>query len=476
MINRMTRMAVIAMMVLTLTACSPFKPAQRTSPAGDLPRTYSLYQAGERTPDKWWQALGDNELNNLVAAALGDNLTLAEAWARLKQARAGAVQAGAAMYPDLTFSGSSTQGRQRVDIGSGASESVVESYSIGLASSYELDLWGRVRSEREATRLQVQASRRDYDSAAMSLAAEVVDRWVNIISQRLQNDLLNGQLKANLTYLELVELRYRKGMASALDVNQQRQVVEGVRAQLPLVEAQEQLLLHQLALLLGKPAKTRLTITRTDIPAPGPLPEAGLPADLLAARPDVRAAGLRLYAADWQVAAARANRLPAIKLTVQAAYSAGSLDVLFGNWLLTLAGNLAAPILDGGRRKAEVDRTRAVVDENLAVYRRVVLTAVKEVEDALVNEDRQLQHIAALQAQIEAARGALDQASERYLAGLNDYLPVLTQLLAVQQLEVSLIRQQAQLFIYRVNLHRALGGSWMADLKPETDTGSGRKS
>ena len=313
-------------------------------------------------------------------------------------------------------------------------------------------------------RLEASATREDLNAAAITVAAEVTERWINIISQRMQKRLLDKQLETNQTYLELVELRYRKAMVSALDVYQQRQIVESVKAQIPLVESQEQLLLHELAILLGKPPRTSIQISRKDLSVPEEVPATGLPADLLANRPDVRAAGLRLQAADWQVAAAHADRLPAISLTAQATYGPAELDLLFDNWVLNLASNLTAPIFDGKRRAAEVDRTRAVVDENLAAYRETVFTAIKEVEDALISESKQREHIKALELQIDAARKALEEARERYLKGIENYLPVLTQLITVQNLDRDLIEQKAELLVDRLNLYRALGGTWTKDL------------
>jgi NodT family efflux transporter outer membrane factor (OMF) lipoprotein len=255
-------------------------------------------------------------------------------------------------------------------------------------------------------------------------------------------------------------------MVSALDVYQQKQIVESVRAEIPLVEAQEQLLRHELAVLLGKPPRTFLSITREDLPIPTELPDTGLPADLLSARPDLRAAGMRLKAADWQVASARANRLPAISLTARARYGESDMDVLFDNWLLSLAGNLTAPIFDGNRRAAEVDRTMAVADENLAAYRQTVLTAIKEVEDALISESKRREHIKGLEKEADTAQKALVEAGNRYRNGLTDYLPVLTQLLTFQGLERDLIQQKTNLLITRVNLYRALGGTWTESLTP----------
>ncbi len=208
---------------------------------------------------------------------------------------------------------------------------------------------------------------------------------------------------------------------------------------------------------LGKPPLTDIDIDRSELPQPPALPPTGLPADLLAARPDVRSAGLQLQAADWQIAAARAARLPALSLKAGARYGQGDFDVLFSNWLLTLSANLTAPLLDGGRRAAEVDRSRALADENLAAYYNTVLTAVKEVEDALISEAKQKEHIEGLQKVVASARRALEEAGVRYRNGLNDYLPVLTQLLTVQGLERDLIRRQADLLAARVQTLPCLG-------------------
>ncbi len=444
-------------------SCSPFKPELRKDPQGALPEVYSIYSETGYEPGRWWETFNDERLNLLVAEALSGNFSVREAWSRLKQARASAVQAGASLYPQVSASGGSTSTRQRTENGSVANQSS-DTHSLGLVANYELDLWGKLRSEKEAAVLEADATREDLNTAAMTVAAEVALRWVGIISQRMQRALLENQLKINETYYELVMLRFRNAMVSALDVYQQKQVIEQVKAEIPLVEQEEQLLRHELALLLGKAPLSRLDIDSQNLPTPIARPPAGIPADLLANRPDVRAAGYRLQAADHQVAAARADRLPSISLSAEALYGPAALDLLMDNWMLSLAGNLAAPIIDGNRRAAEVDRTRAVVDENLLSYRETVLTAIKEVEDALVSEDKQKAHLAALELQIGTARKALDQARERYRKGLNTYLPVLTQLLTVQNLERDLIRQQEALLVDRINLYRALGGDWTDDL------------
>jgi outer membrane protein, multidrug efflux system len=453
--------------LLLLSSCAPFRPQARVAPEGMMAESFSLFGDEEKISDRWWETLAAPDLNVLVEEALGENLELREAWSRLKQARAAAVQVGSSRYPDLSLAADGSYRRQETEQGT----SNVENYLLGLAGSYELDLWGRIRSEQEAALLEENASREDFNTVAMTLAAEVATRYVEIISQQRQKQLLQDQLKANRTYLELVELRFFKSMVSALDVYQQKQVVERVAAEIPLVEQEEQLLRHELAVLLGKLPQMPVAIETMGFPDSGELPALGLPADLLANRPDVRAAGLRLQGADWQVAAARADRLPAIRLSAEGSFTSTAVSTLFDNWFLQLAGSLSGPIFDGRRRVAEVERTRAVAEERLAAYRRTVLNAIKEVEDALVREQKQKENMTLVRARIETARKALSQATDRYRKGINDYLPVLTQLISVQDLERDLIQKEATLLTARIDLYRALGGSWMKEMQPAENAG-----
>jgi len=456
--------AILLINLTVLTGCSPFKPDARPSAPDDFPDSFSLYSDAGATDRQWWLSFGSPELNRLIETGLADNLSLQETWARLAQSRAVATQAGASRYPDLTGTAGAAAGRSRTESGGSVS---AETYSLGLASSYELDLWGRLQANRQSAELDVTATREDLNTVAISLAAEVAGRWMGIISSRMQLELLDKQLQANKVILELVELRFRNAMVSALDVYQQKQLVENVAADIPLVEEKERLLLHELAVLLGKPPGTDLNVAADHFPDLPALPAVGLPADLLSARPDIRAAGRRLEAADWQIAAARASRLPAVTLSARARYGESrDLDALFDSWLLNLSANLAAPLIDGGYRKAEVARTRAVADEKLAAYHDTVLRAVKEVEDALVSEEKQQAHIAGMRQVIETAKKALEEAGVRYRNGVSDYLPVLSQLLSVQNLENALLLRRESRMATRIALHRALGGAWPAELQP----------
>jgi multidrug efflux system outer membrane protein len=463
MISKSPFIILILTSILGLASCRLFNPEPLPSVQESLPNKFSEVTT-DATPEKrWWETFNDCELNALIEEAFSKNMALKEVWARLKQARARAVKAGADKYPDLTGSAGASHSKTRTK-NTSASTTTSEDYSLGLSSSYELDLWGRVRAEQEAAILSAKASEQDLNAAAITLAAEVTSRWIQIIAQRTQKQLLNEQLKTNRTFLELIELRFRHAMVSALDVYQQQQVIDQVRAQIPLVDAQESRLMNEMSVLLGKAPRSPLVISRPVLPKLAPMPSTGIPADLLENRPDIRAAQLRLQSAGWDVAAARADRLPSLTLSAGAIFESKHLDLLLDNWLLSLAANLTAPIFDGNRRAAEVDLTMALKDENLAAYRQTILKAIREVEDALITEAKQQEHILELKQVIQTARKALEQAILRYRNGLTDYLPVLTQLLSVQDLERNLITQHATLLTNRISLYRSLGGTWTEDL------------
>jgi len=466
-VSRMTILVILTSAVALLSSCSLFEPETRTLSTGDIPASYSFSTMEIDRSERWWEDFGDPELAGLIEEALSGSFTVKEAWARLRQVQATAVKAGAARYPDLFISAGASTALKRTGSGSSANTATVKDYSLGIASSYEIDLWGGVSAQAEAVRRESNATREDVRTAATSVAAEVTETWIGIITQQTILCFLQDQLRTNETYLELIDLRYRKSMASALDVFQQKQAVEKVAAQIPLVEEKESLLRHKLALLLGKQPTAVLPISRTNLPELNEPPVTGLPVDLLSTRPDIRAARLRLEAADWYVSAARADRLPTISLSASASFGAADLDLLFDNWIMKLAANLLGPIVDGGKRAAEVDRTRAVVEEKLSAYRRTVLTAVKEVEDALVSEAKARQYIDTLTTRIETARKARDEARRRYMKGLEDYLPVLNQLLTLQELEIARVRKHGELMSTRVTLYRALGGTWTDQLTPD---------
>jgi len=443
----------LGIILLLLASCTPAITRQASSiqPQGMFSETGQA-----QLPEKWWLTFADPALDHLIEQALAGNLTLQGAWDRLDRARAVARQAGAELMPQLDgdagFSTTSTRVASRSDSS--------QSYNLGLAASYEIDLWGRINSTSEAAELDARASAEELQTAALTLSAQVATTWFQWLEQQGQVDILEQQLQTNQQTLELINLQFRTGQVGIADLLQQRQVVENRRGELALVNGRLQVLQNQLAILLGVPPDRAPELTPRKFGNLPPLPETGLQSSLLARRPDVRSAWLRLLAADKRVAAAAAERLPRITLTGHANTTAEQVEQLFDDWLASLVANLMVPLIDGGRRLAELDRSKAVAAEALHEYGQTVLSSLVEVEDALTLERHQQEYLASIDRQLVLATQATGRIRDRYLNGAEDYQRVLISLLSEQQLQRTQITAHRELFENRINLCRALAGSW----------------
>lgn len=459
--------SVAAGLLLTAVGCVKYPPEVRAGLAGDAAELpYDTGVTGTSVLiDRWWRGFGDAQLDRLVTCALTNNLSLVQAEARLRQARALAVQAGAARQPELSLSASAAEWAQRADAsGGGRSTTTWEKYGLGLAGSYEADVWGRVAAVRQVAELEARATQEDRNTVAMTVSGEVAARYFEWLAQVQTVALLESQLSTNRKLLDLLVNRYAQAQATLLDVLQQKNVLAQTEALLPNARASEQVLRQELAVLLGLPPQRELGLKALPFPPLPAVPAPGLPSELLQRRPDVRAAALRLEKAGWQVSAARADRLPAFRLTAALTYSSGQVSSLFDDWLANVAGNLAAPLLDGGRRRAEVDRVRALADERAAAYRDALVGAVFDVQAALVREGRQRETVEALGRQLEVLGQTQTESMRRYGRGLESYLAVLTAELSLQSQQRNLIQARYALLAYRVQVCRSLGGDWDAVL------------
>ena len=437
-----------------LASCTP--KAVKIQPPVSVPKTFS--SNGQAVlPQKWWIAFDDIQLNSLIDQTLRDNFSLRTAWDRLDQARAVAAKSGSPLWPSIDGSADASQTMVKSD-GSGWDSS--SQFSLGIVASYEVDLWGRVRSTYDASQLDVVATAQDLHAAAITLTAEVARTWYLLVEQHGQLKLLDEQIKTNEKYLEIITLKFRRGQVSATDVLQQRQLIESTKGEQIQVESNIRVLEHGLDVLLGRNPGSLAVAVPAKLSELPPLPQTGLPAEWIRHRPDVRSAELRVQAADRRVATAIADQFPKLSLSVRAETSAEQIRDVFDNWLANLAANLVAPLFDAGLRRAEVERTRAVVSEQLNSYGQIVLTSLQEVEDALTQEAKQKEYLASLREQLDLSRQSTEQTRENYTRGTMDFTRYLTTLLGYQRLQRTYLQAQRELVEFRINLYRALGGSW----------------
>jgi NodT family efflux transporter outer membrane factor (OMF) lipoprotein len=407
----------------------------------------------------WWDAFGDAQLNHLQARLLRNNPTIAEAEARLRQARAVVRQDRAAYFPVITGSTSVTRTRSGASSRTAVGPGTLTDYSLGVGASWEADLWGRIRGNVTAGTASAQAAVADLESTRLALSAELAADYFQLRSFDAELALLDQTIAAYQRAAMLTRNQYDAGIVSRADVEQAETQLASAQAQAIDVRLQRAQLEHAIAVLTGEPpAALSLGSAPLDGTPPGVPRE--LPSRLLERRPDVAAAERRVAAANAQIGVASAAFFPAFTLTGDVGFQATRLQ----QWLSlptrvwSVGPTLALTLFDGGARRAAKAQAVASYDETVAAYRQTVLSAFQDVEDNFAAERLLAAEAERQQAAVSAAQRSLDIALNQYRAGIVSYLQVTTQqtaLLTSQRAAVSLTGRR---FVTAVQLVQALGG------------------
>ncbi|NUN14715.1 MAG: efflux transporter outer membrane subunit [Myxococcales bacterium] len=458
-------MVLFVMLVVVVTQqCSPYSPKTHFDPPIEISPTYSKVAESAEIRGQWWKEFGSPELDTLISQVLKQNLSLRQALHRVSQAKAMVDRNYAGKLPDVSGELAVSRAQTVMAVGNLPPQTTVSNqFGLTVAASYEVDVWQKISSQIDAAQLDVDASEMDRQALAVTLVGQTVDAYLTVAEQKQLLDLLHAQITVNKTYQELLEVRFSNGLASMVEVLQQRQQVATLTARLPTVTSQLEIAQNQLSILVGKMPTDTGDINVTTLPTLPDRLAIGVPTDLLRHRPDLRSAEIRIAAADHRVAAAVADRFPVLRLTGRTGFSDKELSTFFESWIWNIGASIAASIFDGGRRAAEVERAKAQVEELLWGYGQQILVAVREVEDALALEMGHRQRFDALTLQRNLANRTMEEARLRYVQGLSDYLTVLTALRSLQQVEQEMLTTQRQILSARVQLNRALGGMWIAD-------------
>ncbi|QDG52213.1 efflux transporter outer membrane subunit [Persicimonas caeni] len=418
--------------------------------------------------DRWCSDFGQPGLDTTVERAWAGNMQLKAAWARLEQAEALAEIAEAPLWPTLAARAEAEyQDRQFGGAGISTSGGGPEPFwQISAAAAYEVDIWGRHRHRAKAADLEAEAAEAQARALAITLTSEVAEAWFDVIAQRERLELLEAQLKVSEDILAIIKQRLRRGLAGALDAAQQEANVESLRGQVSEARGLLETSQNRLAVLVGEPPEGEDFVDAATLPAVEPIADAGVPANLLERRPDVRASYLLLEAADERTAAAVADRLPRLQLTASIGFQAEQLAKLFEQLFWSIGAGISQSLFEGGRLRAEVEFSEAVAKEQLYLYADTLLEAMREVRDALVLEANQRERIESLRRELDIAESVVDLARKRYSTGAVEYLRVLTGLQELQQVQRALITARRQQLSNRISLCRALGGSWVEDVEP----------
>lgn len=442
------------LITLLISSCAP--KIQNVDPPVPIPEEFS-YSGNDVIPQKWWTAFDDERLNTLVDTALSKNLDLAATWEQFNAAIAVRRRQKSFLWPDIEAGSQNAISRPEPDFAGG------ENVQLGISAAYEVDLWGRIRSAAQAADFRATANYYDYQAAAISLSANITELYFQLVTATKQLNLADRQMKTNEDLLSLIRARFTGGQVGAVDLLRQRQLVEETRNQRLAYKEDIQLINNQLSILLGEYPEAFIEIESDTLPALPEVPVTGLPLELVRRRPDVVQAYNLVLAADRDMAEAVRNKYPRISLNLSAQARNNNYADLFNEWAYTLAGNLVAPLLYGGRLRAEVDRTEALKNQQLYQYGQTVLVAFREVEDALIQETNQVQRLETLQLQLELAESTNRQLRLGFLYGTSNYLDVFLALDREQQLRRDYIEAQQNQIEIRIDMYRALAGSFEAN-------------
>jgi outer membrane protein, multidrug efflux system len=441
------------------SGCKTFEPEKNLAIPLNIPEKFSIETDASNLEDGLPLFQDHDELNILIKEALNNNFDLKILKSRINQAQAMVAKEEASFFPDFGFSlGGQKKGVQvKKSHGQSSIYDGSHSWDASLDGSYTADVWGKAGANEQAQDLKLKAAFWDLKESKIELTTTIAQIWIDIIAVRKRMYILSNQIKNSETMLELQKLRFLNGRAKALDVSQQHEALAQASSQFPLLEKQERLLLNTLVFLSGKTLINDIVVNTKKFPEPVPLQKVGIPLDLLENRPDIQAARLRLSSSQWKISAAKADLLPSMSLTARALFSNGKLDLLFQNWVATLTASIAGPIFDGGFRKAEVNRVKALADEQLHIYAMVVAKAIREVEDTLVTIQTQDAYIKLLEQELEAVRLTLKDARIQYQNGQSSYLNYLIAWTGIERLERQLVSEHAVYLKERISLYKALG-------------------
>ncbi len=409
----------------------------------------------------WWQRLSDPVLSQLVDEALKASPDLRSAQARLRQARAQRGLAGANRLPTVTASGGAA--------GSGNTSSgsaTTGLFQTGFDASWEPDVFGGQRSAVKASQADLEATAEDLRNTQVSLVAEVALNYVELRAFQSRLEIANRNAASQAETLQLAQWREQAGLVGAVDVEQARTNLEQTKAQIPSLETSIAQSQHRLAILAGlEPGALKQQLSAvTAIPQAPEQVSVGIPAETLRQRPDVRAAERRVEAETARVAQANAARYPSFSLkgsigteTITGVLSGGT------SLVSSIAGSLAQTIFDGGKIRQQIEIQSAVQEQAVVSYESTVLTALEDVENALIAYQKSKDRLASLNTAAVSARNAESLATNRYTAGLSDFQTVLDTQRTVLTVEDSIATTQAERASAVIQLYKALGGGWSSD-------------
>jgi multidrug efflux system outer membrane protein len=424
---------------------------------------------GEASIQTWWTVFDDATLTSLIERSRTSNLTLREAMWRVEEARSlrGVVAGERAPQVGVDGTANRSEPSKNGPLGSVIPDDQFEAqnlFDLGVAASWEIDLWGRIRRQVEAADAEVAASVEDYRDVLVTLFAEVATNYVNVRALQERLRFANANVEAQEDTLQLTQDRFDAGLVSALDVAQAESNLGSTRALIPALEQQLAIALNRLAVLLAMSPGTLDDELSGEIPIPTE-PQGvttGLPADLLRQRPDIRSAERRLAAQTARIGVATAELYPQFSLTGFLGLQSTSGGDLFNSDSITWSVGLPIRwrLFAGGSIRSQIAAEQARTAQLIASYEQAVLLALEEVEDAMVSYEKEVSRRQRLAESVDATQRSLALVLTQYTAGLTDFQNVLDTQRSLLFREDDLAASEGNVIKNLVDLYRALGGGW----------------
>jgi len=439
----------------------------------EIPETYhdaANVDEREKTTDisdlnEWWRAFNDPEIDEIVKNVIKNNQDIRAAAARILEVQSVFKQTRADQFPNLGLNAEA--GRQSYStvnpLTNSSSKITSDYYGLSLPASFEIDFWGRLARATESSRAQLIAAEEGRRTIINTLVAEAVSLYLNIEAIERQIQVNHKSIDAFKQSLDVVENRYRRGLTTILDVRQASRMLAQAESYLPSLSASLGLKRQALAVLQGRYPES---LSEREQPSdyfklPPEIP-AGLPSELIARRPDIKAAEASLHSACAQIGVAKAVRFPQIKLTGSFGYASSDLNTLFDpqGQLWNIAAGASQSVFDAGKLSAGQKAAEARYQQSLAAYAQTILSAFAEVEGALLNRQQQIERRKRLLKYRDESALTLDVANDRYSRGLVNYLTILDSQQVRVDAELQLISVEYEILANHVSLCRSLGGGW----------------
>ena len=462
--------AILTASTLFLSCASA--PKRQSSPVKN--QVPNAWTAGSTISDRqsikvdWWRDFQDTQLDSLITNALKYNYNLKAAAQRVQAARAQATIVGAPLFPQVSLGLNGAKRHQNFigfpipgSGGGGVLSTTATTYGVSTNLNWEIDLWGRLRNDKAAALADYQGAQADHLGARLSLSGQTTKAWFAAIEARRQLDLAQSTRDNFQVVNDQIQTRYESGLRPPLDLRLSLSNVATAEAVVAQRRQQYDGAVRQLEILLGRYPAAELAIAQDLLPMPAPIP-AGLPADLIARRPDLMIAERQVAAANARVKVAKRARYPSISLTSSGGTSSANLsNLLSGDFIVwSFAGNLLQPLFQGGRLRAGIKLAEANQEQALAGFAEQALRAYGEVESALMAETYLRDRENALREASEQAVAARELAENRYTRGVSDVITLLGSQRRAFEAEGQYLTVRRQRLDARVDLYLALGGGF----------------